>query len=131
MLGGEVQGGFNNVSTLLQQTQTGKLIPLAVAEPKRMPDLPNVPAIAETIPGFDMAPWVGLIVPAGTPKAIVDKLAIESAAVMHNPAVVKQFTDQQLVVMLLEREKFADLIRKDSEKWGKVIKSAGIKVEGQ
>ena len=82
-------------------------------------------------PGFDMAPWVGLIVPVGTPKAIVDKLATESAAVMHNPAVVKQFTDQQLVVMLLEREKFADLIRKDSEKWGKVIKSAGIKVEGQ
>ncbi len=131
MLGGEVQGGFNNVSTLLQQTQTGKLIALAVAEPKRMPDLPNVPAIAETIPGFDMAPWVGLIVPVGTPKAIVDKLATESAAVMHNPAVVKQFTDQQLVVMLLEREKFADLIRKDREKWGKVIKSAGIKVEGQ
>jgi len=131
MLGGEVQAGFNNVSTLLQQTQTGKLIALAVAEPKRMPELPNVPAIAETIPGFDMAPWVGLIVPVGTPKAIVDKLATESAAVMHDPAVVKQFTDQQLVVMLLEREKFADLIRKDSEKWGKVIKSAGIKIEGQ
>lgn len=131
MLGGEVQAGFNNVSTLMQQTQTGKLIPLAVAEPKRMPELPNVPAIAETIPGFDMAPWVGLIVPVGTPKEIVDKLATESAAVMHDPAVVKQFTDQQLVVMLLEREKFADLIRKDSEKWGKVIKSAGIKIEGQ
>src|SRR5665647_662284 len=74
MLGGEVQAGFNNVSTLMQQTQTGKLIALAIAELKRMPDLPDVPTIAETIPDFEMAPWVGLVVPAGTPKEIVDKL---------------------------------------------------------
>jgi tripartite-type tricarboxylate transporter receptor subunit TctC len=129
MIGGEVQAGFNNVSTLLPQTQTGKLIALAVAEPKRMPDLPDVPAIAETIPGFEMAPWVGLIVPAGTPPVIVDKLKDETLAVMRDPAVVKQFNEQQLNVMVLEREKFADLIRKDLEKWGKVTKAAGIAME--
>jgi len=61
----------------------------------------------------------------------VDKLVTESAAVMTDPSVVKQFNDQQLKVMLLEKEKFADLIRKDREKWGKVIKSAGIKMGGQ
>ena len=131
MLGGEVQAGFNNVSTLLPYVQSGKLIALAVAEPQRMPDLPNVPTIAETLPGFAIAPWVGLIVPTGTPKEIVDKLVTESAAVMTDPSVVKQFNDQQLKVMLLEKEKFADLIRKDREKWGKVIKSAGIKMGGQ
>ncbi len=129
MLGGEVHAGFNNVSTLIQQTQSGKLIPLAVAEPKRMPDLPDVPAIAETLPGFEMAPWVGLIVPAGTPKGIVDKLAAETIAVMNDPVVAKQFKEQQLVVMVQEKEKFGDLIRKDTEKWGKVIKSAGITAE--
>ncbi len=129
MLGGEVQAGFNNVSTLIQQTQSGKLIPLAVAEPKRMPDLPDVPAIAETLPGFEMAPWVGLVVPAGTPKNIVDKLAAETIAVMNDPVVVKQFNEQQLVVMVREKEKFGDLIRRDTEKWGKVIKSAGITAE--
>jgi tripartite-type tricarboxylate transporter receptor subunit TctC len=131
MLGGEVQAGFNNVSTLLQQTQSGKLIALAVAEPQRMADLPDVPTIAETLPGFDMAPWVGLIVPVGTPKEIVDKLVTESTAVMKDPAVVKQFKDQQLNVMLLERDKFAALIKKDLDKWQKVIKSAGITMEGQ
>jgi tripartite-type tricarboxylate transporter receptor subunit TctC len=131
MLGGEVQAGFNNVSTLIQQTQAGKLIPLAVAELKRMPDLPNVPTIAETIPGFEMAPWVGLVVPADTPAAIVDKLKDATLAVMRDPVVVKQFTDQQLVVMVLEKEKFGDLIRRDLEKWEKVVKSAGITVEGQ
>jgi tripartite-type tricarboxylate transporter receptor subunit TctC len=131
MLGGEVQAGFNNVSTLIQQTQAGKLIPLAVAELKRMPDLPNVPTIAETIPGFEMAPWVGLVVPAGTAAPIVDKLKDATLAVMQDPVVVKQFTDQQLVVMVLEKEKFGDLIRHDLEKWEKVVKSAGITVEGQ
>ena len=130
MLGGEVHAGINNVSTLMQQTQSGKLIALAVAEPNRMPDLPNVPTIAETLPGFNMAPWVGLIVPTGTPKEIVDKLAAASNAVMTDPAVVKQFETQQLRVMLLEKEKFGDLIKRDLEKWGKVIKSAGITVEG-
>jgi tripartite-type tricarboxylate transporter receptor subunit TctC len=129
MIGGEVEAGFNNVSTLLPHTQSGKLIALAIAEPKRMPDLPDVPAIAETLPGFEMAPWVGLIVPAGTPKVIVDKLAEESIAVMRDPAVVKQFNEQQLNVMVLEKDMFTDLIRKDLEKWGKVVKSAGIALE--
>jgi len=131
MLGGEVHAGFNNVSTLIQQTQAGKLIPLAVAELKRMPDLPDVPTIAETIPGFEMAPWVGLVVPTGTPAAVVDKLKDATLAVMQDPVVVKQFTDQQLVVMVLEKEKFGDLIRRDLEKWEKVVKSAGITGEGQ
>jgi len=76
-----------------------------------------------------MAPWVGLIVPAGTPKPIVDRLTEETVAVMRDPVVVKQFTEQQLSVMVLERDRFADLIREDTEKWGKVVKSAGVKVE--
>jgi tripartite-type tricarboxylate transporter receptor subunit TctC len=129
MIGGEVQLGFNNVSTLLPYTKAGKLVALAVMEPKRMPELPDIPAIAETIPGFDMAPWVGVIAPAGTPKPIVDRLTKEILAVMADPAAVKQFTDQQLVVMTLEQEHFAELIKKDQEKWGKVITTAGIKVE--
>jgi tripartite-type tricarboxylate transporter receptor subunit TctC len=129
MIGGEVQIGFNNVSTLLPHVTSGKLVALAVAEPQRMPDLPNIPTIAETLPGFDMAPWVGIIVPAGTPKAIVDRLAKETLAVMNDPAVVKQFADQQLTVMTLEQDRFADLIRKDLEKWGKVVKTADIKME--
>ena len=129
MIGGEVQAGFNNVSTLLPHTQAGKLIALAVAEPKRISELPDIPAIAETLPGFEMAPWVGLIVPTGTPKPILDRLAEETIAVMRDPVVVKQFNEQQLSVMVLEKDKFADLIRNDLEKWGKVTKAAGITVE--
>jgi|SRR6185369_64994 len=129
MIGGEVQAGWNNVSTLMPHTQAGKLRALAVAEPKRMPELPDVPAISETIPGFDMAPWVGIIVPLGTPQSIVDRLTKETTAVMTDPAIAKQFTDQQLSVMLLPADKFRDLIQRDLDKWRDVIKAAGIQQE--
>jgi len=129
MIGGEVQLGFNNVSTLWPYVKAGKLRALAVMEPKRMPELPDVPAISETIPGFDMAPWVGIILPAGVPKPIVDRLTKEILAVMSDTAAVKLFTDQQLVVMTLPGEQFTALIKKDSEKWETVVKTAGIKME--
>jgi tripartite-type tricarboxylate transporter receptor subunit TctC len=126
LLAGEVQIGFNNVQTLLPHVQSGKLIALAVAEPKRMPQLPDLPAVAETVPGFEMAPWVGIIVPAGTPKDIVDRLSEATLAVMRDPAIAQQFADQQLTVMALEPDRFSALIREDLEKWGKVTKTAGI-----
>jgi tripartite-type tricarboxylate transporter receptor subunit TctC len=129
MIGGEVQLGFNNVSTLLPYVKAGKLRALAVMEPKRMPELPDVPAVAETIPGFDMAPWVGIILPAGVPKPIVDHLTKEILAVMSDPAAVKLFTDQQLVVMTVVGEQFTALIKKDSDKWETVVKTANIKME--
>jgi len=126
LLSGEVQIGFNNVQTLLPHVQSGKLIALGVAEPKRMPQLPELPAVAETVPGFEMAPWVGIIVPAGTPKDIVERLSGATLAVMRDPAIAQQFADQQLTVMALEPDRFSELIREDLEKWGKVTKTAGI-----
>jgi tripartite-type tricarboxylate transporter receptor subunit TctC len=129
ILAGEVQVEFNNVSTLLQYVQAGKLKALAVAEPKRIPYLPEIPAVAETVPGFEMAPWVGLIAPAGTPQPIVDRLSTTTAAILSDPAVAKQFADQQLTVMALEQDRFAALIRSDLEKWGKVVKTANIQME--
>src|SRR6202163_433869 len=107
IIGGEVQVEFNNVSTLLPYVNDKKLKVLAVAEPKRIPEFPDWPAVAETVPGFEMAPWVGLIAPAGTPKPIVDKLTAGMLAVLSDPAIVKQFTDQQLTVMALPQDRFA------------------------
>jgi tripartite-type tricarboxylate transporter receptor subunit TctC len=129
LIAGEVQLSFNNVSTLWPYVKEKKLVALAVCEPKRMSDLPDVPAIAETIPGFEMAPWVGIILPAGVPKPIVDRLTKEILSVMSDPAAVKQFTDQQLAVMTLPGEQFTALIKKDSDKWEKVVKTANIKMD--
>jgi tripartite-type tricarboxylate transporter receptor subunit TctC len=129
ILGGEVQVEFNNVATLYPFVKDGKLKPLAVAEPKRMPQFPDWPAVAETVPGFEMAPWVGLIAPAATPKPILDKMTAAMLAVMNDPAVVKQCSDQYLTVMALPRDQFTALIRSDTEKWGKVVKTANIQIE--
>jgi len=129
LIAGEVQMSFNNVSTLWPYVKEKKIRALAVLEPQRMPDLPDVPAVAETIPGLQMAPWVGIILPAGVPKPIVDRLTKEILEVMKDPAAVKTFTEQQLVVMTLPGEQFTALIQKDSDKWEKVVKSANIKLQ--
>src|SRR5580698_7645218 len=129
IIGGEVQVEFNNVSTLLPFVKDGKLKALAVAEPKRMAEFPDWPAVAETVPGFEMAPWVGLIAPAGTPKPIVVKLTEAMVTVMNDPALAKQCADQQLTVMVLAGDAFAKLIRADTDKWGQVVKTADIHME--
>jgi len=129
LISGEVQMSFNNVSTLWPYVKEKKIVALAVCEPQRMPDLPDVPAIAETIPGFEMAPWVGIILPAGVPKPIVDRLTKEILEVMKNPEAVKTFKEQQLAIMTLPGAQFTALIKKDSDKWEKVVKSANIKMD--
>jgi tripartite-type tricarboxylate transporter receptor subunit TctC len=129
LIGGEVQMGFNNVQTLLQNVHAGQLRPLAVAEPQRLAILPDVPTVAETVPGFAMAPWVGIIVPARTPADIVNRLAHASLAVMSDPAVIRLLNDQQVTPMAMRTQEFEQLIRSDLERWANVIKTAGIRPE--
>jgi tripartite-type tricarboxylate transporter receptor subunit TctC len=129
LIAGDVQIGFIPVQTLLPYVKSGQLKALAVGEPQRMPSLPDLPTVAETLPGFDTAAWEGIIVPAGTPKEIVTRLRDATISIMRDPAIAKQFTDQQKIVMVLGPDKFADLVRNDSAKWGEVIKAAHIKVE--
>jgi tripartite-type tricarboxylate transporter receptor subunit TctC len=129
LLGGEVQVGFNNVQTLWQNVQSGKLVALAVAEPKRMAQHPELPPVADTVPGFEMAPYVGIVAPAGTPKDIVDKLSKAAIDVMKDPAVAKQFYDQDLTVSVLGPAEYAALLKEDAKKWEKVTKAAGIQME--
>jgi len=129
LIGGEVQMGFNNVQTLLQNVREGQLRALAVAEPQRMAALPDVPTVAETVPGFAMAPWIGIIVPTKTPKEVVARLSQETLTVMRDPEVVKLLNDQQVTPMATGPQEFETLIKTDLAKWEKVVKSAGIKGE--
>jgi tripartite-type tricarboxylate transporter receptor subunit TctC len=129
ILAGDVQLTFSNVATTMPHVKAGKLVALGVNELKRLPDFPDLPAVAETVPGFEMAPWVGIIVPSKTSNEIVTRLAKETLAVMRDPAVIKALTEQQVSPFALEPAAFAELINKDLEKWAKVVKTAGIKAE--
>jgi tripartite-type tricarboxylate transporter receptor subunit TctC len=129
LIAGDVQIGFIPVQTLLPYVKSGQLVAIAIGEPQRMPSLPDVPTVSETLPGFETAAWEGIVVPAGTPKEIVTRLREATLSIMRDPEIAKQFTDQQKIVMALGPNEFADLIRKDSAKWEKVIKAAHIKKE--
>jgi len=129
LIGGEVQIGFNNVQTLLQNVRSGQLRALAVAEPQRIPLLPDIPAVAETVPGFSMAPWVGIIVPTKTPSDVVARLTRETLAVMREPEVIRLLSEQQVTPMAIAADEFGGLIKKDLDRWRDVIKTAGIRGE--
>jgi tripartite-type tricarboxylate transporter receptor subunit TctC len=129
LIGGEVQIGFNNVQTLLQNVRAGQLRALAVAEPQRIALLPDVPAVAETVPGFSMAPWVGIIAPAKTPHEVVARLTQETLAVMRAPEVIKLLNDQQVTPMAIASDEFSELIKKDLDRWANVVRTAGIRGE--
>jgi len=129
VIAGDVQIAFIPVQTMLPHVQAGQVIALAIGEPKRMQGLPDIPTVAETLPGFDAAAWEGIIVPAKTPKEIVNRLREATLAMMHDPEIADDFARQQKIVMALDSEEFTDLVKRDSAKWGKVITAANIKGE--
>jgi tripartite-type tricarboxylate transporter receptor subunit TctC len=104
----------------------GKLRAIAITSPKRSPLLPNLPTVAESgIPGFESETWIGLVAPAGTPKAIVDKLNAELNKGLK-AAMGKQFADLTLDPIGGSPQDMVNIIRKDSAEYGKILKAAGV-----
>jgi tripartite-type tricarboxylate transporter receptor subunit TctC len=129
VVAGDVQLMYNNVATAQPHVEAGKLNGLAVGGTSRLPALPTVPTVAETVPGFDVTPWVGLFAPAKTPKEIVTRLSKEIDALLKDPEVVKIFDANQIRAAYLDSEPFAQQIKKETDDWEKVIKTLGIKAE--
>lgn len=129
LLAGDVQLMYNNVATALEHVRAGKMVALAVGEAQRLPALPDIPAIAETVPGFEFAAWVGIFAPAKTPRDIVARLSRETSAFLRDPEVTKIFAQQQIVASYRDSEEFTQYIRRELDKWAGVIKTLGIKGE--
>jgi tripartite-type tricarboxylate transporter receptor subunit TctC len=127
LIGGDVQLMYNNVATALEHVRGGKAVPVAVGEPARLPALPDIPAVAETVPGFEMSAWVAIFVPAKTPKDVVTRLSQEVAALLKDPDVMKIFAEQQILAFYKDPDDLARYIKAELEKWDRVIKTAGIK----
>jgi tripartite-type tricarboxylate transporter receptor subunit TctC len=126
----ETQMIFAVMQPLQPQIQAGKLRALAVTSAKRFPLLPDLPTIAESgYPGFEALAWNGVLVPATTPKAVVQRLNTEINAVLKEPDVVQKMHASGFDLVGGTPEDFAVLIKSESEKWVPVIKKAGVKID--
>ncbi len=126
LIGGQIQLATPNVSAALGQIQQGKVRALAVTSPVRSPHLPDVPAAAEVLPGFENAGWFGLLAPAGTPREVIDRIQRDSARILLSEEFKATLAKQGMVPVANSPAEFAAAIREESARWAKVIKDRGL-----
>ncbi len=127
LIAGQTQMQVTAVSGAMQFISAGKLRALGVTAPKRLAVLPDLPAIAETLPGYEVVSWYGLFTTAGTPPAIIARLHQETVKVVEYPELKSRLTALGLSPETSTPEAFAAMARSESAKWGKLIKSLSIK----
>ena len=129
MLGGQVQLIFDNMPSILQHIRAGSLRALAVTSTTRSSLLPDVPVLADTIPGYEASALFGAAAPKGTPKEIIEKLNKAFNEVLAEPAIKAKLIDLGGEPLPGPPEAFGKMIAAETEKWEKVVKAAGLKVE--
>jgi tripartite-type tricarboxylate transporter receptor subunit TctC len=129
LVGGEVDVMFDNLGVSLPLVQGGQLKLLAVGSDKRMASLPDVPTVAETLPGFASAAWFAVVAPPKTPKPIVDKIGADILEALKQPEVIQKFANLSAEVVGTGPQESVKYFRDEVERWHKVIKDANIKME--
>ena len=130
LLGGQVSMLFSALPAIEAHVKAGKVKLLAISVPQRSPQAPEVPTIAELgVPGFDFAPEIGLLAPAGTPSAIVSRLAAEVAKAVRNPDVAQRFQSLGIDPVGNTPEAYGAQIRSDYERYGRVVRVSGAKID--
>ena len=120
---------FGGITASIQLTRSGKLKALGVTGPRRAKALPDVPAIAETLPGFDITAWYGFLAPAGTPREIVKKVHDDSVAIIHRADFLERLDRDGIEPVGNTPEEFAAEIKRDIGRWEMIVKAAGVKPE--
>lgn len=126
LIAGNVQLTFDNMTAVWPQVQQGNLRALGVASLERTPLAPDLPAIAETVPGFEATSWVGVVGPAGMPAPIVEKISKAFAAALDRPEVRKRLADLGATALSDKPDEFREFIRADRAKWQKVAQEAHL-----
>jgi tripartite-type tricarboxylate transporter receptor subunit TctC len=129
LIAGQVQVGFDVMVTSLPHIRTGALRALGVTNTERYEGLPDVPTIAETVPGYEARTWAGVGVPKGTPTDIILRLNREINDGLANPTIRARLADVGTIPMVFTPQEFGAYVAVETEKWGKVVRSAGIKPE--
>jgi tripartite-type tricarboxylate transporter receptor subunit TctC len=129
LLGGQVQVAFGSVPSPIEHIRTGKLRALAVTTAMRADALPDIPTFAEFVPGYEASFWYGVGAPKSTPAEIVEKLNKEINAGLADPKLKARLADLGGTVLAGSPADFGKLIAEETEKWGKVIRVANIKLQ--
>ncbi|OGA37547.1 MAG: hypothetical protein A3G24_05380 [Betaproteobacteria bacterium RIFCSPLOWO2_12_FULL_62_13] len=127
VLAGQVPVTFGTAASVSPHTKSGRLRGLAVTGGKRSAVLPDLPTIAESgLPGYEMLNWLGLFTPAGTPRAVVEKLSVEATRIMRTPEVRERLNAQGAEPSPLGTEEFTVFVKSEVEKWAKVVAATGM-----
>ena len=130
LVGGQIQLDFDTTSSAMAFIKGGKVKALAVMSPKRTPELPDVPTLAEAgLPGVEMTTWYGLFVTAGTPRPVIDKLYAETMKALKDADVQKRLVGLGGEPGNVTQAEFAALVKSDYDRFGKLIKDANVKLE--
>ena len=130
LMSGQVQSMFGTMLAAVPHIRSGKLRAIAVTGPQRSVALPEVPTFAESgLPGYDASSWNGISVPAGTPRVIVDKLAVEISKIMKTPGVLDRLAADGPIPIGSTPDEFTAFIKAEQAKWGRVVKSANLKID--
>ena len=129
LLTGQVKVMFSSIAPVQELVKDGRLIGLATTGPKRDPQFPNLPTVAETIPGFDVRLWMGLSAPAGTPPDVIKRLEEANRKALESPEIQKALAGQGFAPLYGTAAEFDAFYRKERDKWAKVIKASGMDKE--
>jgi len=126
MIGERVDFAFFGISGSMQQARAGQIRMLGISTLKRSPNFPDIPAVAETVPGFELNSWYGMMAPAGTPRAIINRLSHEVAAAVKKPDVIEWMKQNGLDAVGSTPEEYAAFIRAELVKYAKAVKDAKV-----
>jgi tripartite-type tricarboxylate transporter receptor subunit TctC len=129
LMGGAVQVMFDNSPSTLPFVQAGRMRALGVANAARVPAMKDIPAISETVKGFESSAWFAILGPAGLPPEVLDKLNAASNATLQRPDLRQRFVALGAELIGGKPQALADHIRSESDKWGKVVKTAGVHLD--
>jgi tripartite-type tricarboxylate transporter receptor subunit TctC len=129
LVAGQVQVSVQSLPSSIAFIRSGKIKVLGVVNPQRLPALPDVPTMGETLKGFGATPWYGLFVPAGTPKTIVAQLNAEIAKALESKDVQERLAAVGCESFKSSQEQFANLVREDLPRWAKIVKASGATID--
>lgn len=129
LTGGEVQAFFTGIGSLTAALPAQRVRALGVASDKRLKQFPDIPTIAETVPGYELTAWIGSFVPSATPRAIVERLNTEFRKALEHPEVARILSAQTLDPLPMTPDEFAQRLRSDYDKYEKIIRATGAQAQ--